>query len=290
MLQASGRREPSGIIYEETPREGTPGRTIVRIILQDALVMDTLGSIRPEMKRVSQESFRTEALERLRYLACHRRCGILVGRRGTGKTELLETLSSELEREGISTSRICLAGLAPEDVVFQIACDLGLGVEPGHSLRMIWTALQEYAQASQMSGNQHVFVFDQVDRADSSMALQFERLLTLFDDTFAVIFVSRPQIQPEFKRLLKNHSWMKVRIQRLSVADSTQVLAKELSAPERDLQITKEAAELAVELTKGRLDRLKRLSELAALAAEAEELKTVNAEILRSLQLEVTLD
>ncbi len=251
--------------------------------------MDTLGTIRPAIISPQPESQRTEALERMRYLALRRRCGVLFGSRGAGKSDLLNRLGNELRLEAIQVSRINLAGLLSEEIPFQVARELGLGVPLDAGLIQHWSLLQDYSSACIWSGEHHVLLFDQLDRADESIAPALERLLTCFHGTVACLFTARPKLARPFRALIKNQSWMEVKLKRLSNEDLSQVLAQEISSNSQQLSLSSDASEAAEDVTKGRLDKLKRLAELAAIAAEAEEIQEINAEIIRALQGEVTV-
>ncbi|QDT31200.1 AAA family ATPase [Thalassoglobus polymorphus] len=249
--------------------------------------MDTIGTIRPSVISPQPASQRAEALERMRYLALQRRCGVLYGSRGSGKTDLLNRLDDELSREAIQVSRINLAGMLPEEIPFQLGGELGLGLPSHTPLIHSWSLIQDFTQACSRSGEHHVLMFDQLDRADQSIAPTLERLLTLVNGTFSCLFASRPKPERAFRSFIKNQSWMEVKLERLSNEDVSQVFAQEISSKSQALNLSSDATSAAKEVTKGRLDKLKRLAELATLAAEAEEIHEINAEIIRALQGEV---
>ncbi|MBT5018365.1 MAG: ATP-binding protein [Planctomicrobium sp.] len=249
--------------------------------------MDTIGSIQTSEFVANEQSNRQEVLERLRYLAIQRRCGIMVGRRGSGKSQLLQHLKTELELDGISSSVINLGGVTAAELPFMIAADLGLGLASNSDALTTWLALQDYAVGCQQSATEHVFIFDQIDRAPAELAMTLERLLSLFDSTFACLFAARPGYHPSFKSLFKNHSWLRVDLERLSESEVTQSLAKHLATEDFDIQISKEASSAAHVASNGRIDKLQRLTELAILAAEAEEIRVINEEIIRSIQSEL---
>ncbi len=251
--------------------------------------MDTIGKIRPSSKSNHSLSPRTESLERLRYLALQKRCGVLIGRRGTGKSDLFAQLADELQREGFEISIINLAGLSEDEFPQIIAAELGLGLEPNADKIQTWATLQDYANAVRLSNSQHVLMFDQLDRADESTAISFERLLSLFDGAFACLFASRPKLVKPFRALIKNHCWMQVPLDRLSSNDVSQILAKEVYSRNQSLHLTQDAIEAVQDATAGRIDKLKRLAELSVLAAEADNLQEIDEDIIRSLNSELKI-
>lgn len=251
--------------------------------------MDTIGKIRPSSKSIQAPSQRTEALERLRYLAVQQRCGVLIGRRGTGKSDLFARLANELHREGFETSLINLAGLSADELPQIIAAELGLGLEPTADKIQTWATLQDYANAVRQSNAHHVLMFDQLDRADVSTAVTFERLLSLFDGAFACLFASRPKLAKPYRVLMKNHCWMQVPLDRLNSNDASQLLAQEVHSRSHELHLTPGAIAAAQDATAGRVDKLKRLAELAVIAAEADHLDEIDNEVIRSLKRELEL-
>ncbi len=251
--------------------------------------MDTLGTIRPSSKSNHVANQRTESLERLRYLASQKRYGILIGRRGTGKSDLFARLAGELHLEGFETCLINLAGVPAHELPQMIAAELGLGLESNEDKILTWATLQDYAHAVRQSNSHHVLMFDQLDRADESTAVTFERLLSLFDGAFACLFASRPKLGKPFRALIKNHCWMQVSLERLSSNDVSQMLAQEVYSRNQELHLTHDAHAAAQDATAGRVDKLKRLAELTAIAAEADGLHEINEDVIRSLKSELEL-
>jgi hypothetical protein len=251
--------------------------------------MDTIGKIRPSSKTNLSPSQRIEAFERLRYLASQQRCGVLIGQRGTGKSDLFSRLENELHREGFETSLINLAGLPADELPQIIAAELGLGLEPNADKLLTWSTLQDYANSVRQSNSHHVLMFDQLDRADVSTAVTFERLLSLFDGAFTCLFASRPKLGKPFRALIKNHCWMQVSLERLSSSDASQMLAQEVYSRSKELHLTQDAIAVVQDATAGRVDKLKRLAELTAIAAEADELREINKDVILSLKSELEI-
>lgn len=249
--------------------------------------MDTQGMIRPTGTRIRQRGQRTEAFERMRYLGMQRRCGLLVGPRGSGKTEMLEQLEQAFQREGCSVAQIALVGMTGTELPLQVAAHLGIGLELNGDLLTTWAMLQDYADAVRQTGTKQVLIFDQLDRADDSLRPPLERILTLFDGTCSCLFAGRPKLSRWLRTLVKNYCWMCVNLQPLSETDVSQTFAQEVSNFSGDLQITPEAVATAYEVTAGRLHQLRRLAELARLAAEAENLQQIDGEVIRQLNREL---
>ena len=250
--------------------------------------MDTIGTIQPgEMKSDTPHSQRGEAFERLRYLAEERRCGLLVGKRGGGKTDLLLKLQCEVEQAGLPTVFLSLSGVVGDELPQLLALQLGLNERGVQSRLETWIALQEFAEGLAETETHYVFLLDQIDRATPSLVPVLDRVLTTFADSAAVIFASRPKFPVEFKAFFKSHSWMKVSLESLQTHEVSRTLAQKLSREDAKVTITPEAVELIDDVSNGRVDRLDRLTKLAILAAQAEGLETIDREVIQSIQAEL---
>lgn len=250
--------------------------------------MDTIGTIEPgEMKIDPPSSQRGETFERLRYLSEERRCGLLVGKRGTGKTDLLRKLLYEVEQAGLPTVYLSLSGVDADEFPQLLALQLGLNERGVQSRLETWIALQEFAEGLAETETHYVFLLDQIDRAEPSIVLVLDRVLTIFANSAAVIFASRPKFPVEFKTLFKSHSWMKVSLESLQTYEVSRTIAQELSREDTKVTITPEAVDLIDDVSNGRVDRLERLTKLAILAAQAEGLETIDREVIQSIQAEL---
>lgn len=251
--------------------------------------MDTIGSIQPTGTTPTEPGTRHESFERLRFIAQNRRCGVLVGSRGAGKTALLEQLEHELLREGTGVSFIHLAGLTAGELAVALSSELGLLGSLAPSRCEVWTVLQDYTHASQRTGHAHVFIFDQLDRVDVALTLELERLLTLFRGVFGVVLATRPGLAPELKSVLRGHRWLTVKLDRLTLVEASQTVARAVSQSPRTVQLSPAVPQAAHAATDGRFDKLQKLTELALLAAEAEALEGLDVDLIRAIQEEFSL-
>ena len=123
-----------------------------------------------------------EALARLLFLVeNHRRCGVLSGPAGTGKSLVLELLRSEAVRGAGSIARIDLFGRTARELLWETAAELGLC--PGHDdgPHRLWRKLHDHVLANRYAQAPLVLVLDHLDRAQPECVGVVERLQHLSD-------------------------------------------------------------------------------------------------------------
>ncbi|SFJ18671.1 hypothetical protein [Planctomicrobium piriforme] len=249
--------------------------------------MDTLGTISLQIAPCAETEHRTEALERLRYLAQSGKYGLLLGSEGTGKSWLFGQLARQLRREGVAVAQLNLSGMAGLELPYQVAGRLGLGVTTSASLLEVWSRLQEYAEAGRSMKRSLAFLVDHIDRADESALVPLGRLMELFNWNCGWLMASRSPCPSVWQSFFQGRSWLKVELKDLQPRETAQLLARDMSERAIAAQFTSEGVTAAHELTAGRIRRLRQLAELASVAVEAEGLKEIDADLLRSLAAEL---
>lgn len=251
--------------------------------------MDTLGTIAPPPSAAAEPDQRTEALERLKYLAHAGACGLLTGKPGSGKSWLFAQLAAQLRREGLAVAQIDVGGLSDAELPAQVAARLGLGVSPRIDRLELWSLLEELAEASQRTGRRMALLLDHVERADERLSAPLGRLMDLFGSSCAWLLAGAPGLAVPFEQLLHRRAWLRVELGSLERTDVARILSRELLSRDASLRLTPDAIDVAAAAAEGRIGRLCRLAELAALAAEAEESGEISGDLLRTLQQELAL-
>src|SRR5215213_7697021 len=83
-----------------------------------------------------------EALARLHFLADERRAvGLVLGAAGMGKSLLLEVFARQLRAGGRQVAKVNLIGLGPQELIWQVAAQLGVNPVGQPSLGQLWQAL-----------------------------------------------------------------------------------------------------------------------------------------------------
>jgi len=245
-------------------------------------VSDQAAAIEKTQEKAAHDQ-RSEALERMRYVALQGRCGLLTGPRGAGKTWLTQQLVDELRRQGTPAETINLTALPGEELAFSVASKLGFGIDVFDTEMSIWALLQDYAESIRDIGTRHVLVFDDIDRADDGALPRLNRVMNLFESTGACIFTATPKVRRPIRRLLKSAAELKIELGDLSAAETSQILAQRLQRLRIPVTVTDDAVQALQKLGKGQLDRVKRLAELSSLAVEVEQSHAIDGRLVHEV-------
>lgn len=118
-----------------------------------------------------------EAIARLLYLVeQHRRCGVLVGPAGTGKSLVLKLLSSQVRRMPAEVAHIDLIGRSGRELLWETVAALGLAPRGDDCPRVLWRTLGDHLATNRYVQAPTVVFYDHVDRAEPDALSAIERL------------------------------------------------------------------------------------------------------------------
>jgi type II secretory pathway predicted ATPase ExeA len=118
-----------------------------------------------------------EALARLLFLIeQHRRCGVLWGPSGTGKSLLLELLRREAARNGGEIALVDVLGHGSREMLWELLAGLGLAPAIDDSQFRLWRLLHDHVLANRHAQAPLVLVLDHLDRAQADCLAAVERL------------------------------------------------------------------------------------------------------------------
>lgn len=252
------------------------------------VTMDTLGSIIPHITAGAECEHRTEAIERLKYLAHTGHSGLLTGPHGTGKTRCLAELATQLRREGVSVAQVNLTAVSAEEVPWRISTRLGSGLLSGTRDLECWLWLQEYAEATAMTQRRLAFLLDHVDRADDAVIRPVNRMMDAFGSRCSWIFAGGSDLSPAWTAFLNEHVWLRVELKDLARREAMQLLTRDLLERGCTARFTPDGIDAAQEISQGRVGQLRRLAELAALAIEADGGSEIDRHLVEALSLEMS--
>jgi len=118
-----------------------------------------------------------EALARLLFLIENRRrCGVLSGAAGTGKSLLLGILAGEAARTGGEIAHVDLVGRSSHEMLWEIVAELGVPAGPDDAATRLWRKLHDHILANRFARASLVLLLDHLDRAHAECVAVVERL------------------------------------------------------------------------------------------------------------------
>ncbi|WP_417381757.1 ExeA family protein [Gimesia sp.] len=129
-----------------------------------------------------------EALARLLFIAEEqKKCGVLSGPAGTGKTLTLKVFQQLLKRTPHQCEFIDLIGLGEEELLWQVCASLRLGPALDTKLPQLWRQLSDYLIGLQLIQGRQILLLDHVDQARTECISAIERLLHVGNQQFPAL-------------------------------------------------------------------------------------------------------
>lgn len=226
-----------------------------------------------------------EALARLLYLVEHeRRCGVVSGGIGTGKSLLLELVESEAGRAGAQAAVVDLIGRSGREMLWEIVAALGLGPGTDEAPQKLWRRLQDRITVNQHLGRPLVLLFDHLERAHAECLEAIERLQQLSAPgraAFTLILAIRSERSHDLLRRLREMSDVRIELAPFD-REQTRAYVETLltrAGAERPL-FDDSAFERLFEETHGVPREINRLCELSLLAGMAEQAGSIDATLV----------
>jgi hypothetical protein len=124
-----------------------------------------------------ESSTHEEAMARLLYLVeQRRRCGVLVGPTGTGKSLVMNLLASQVRRMPAEVVLIDLMGRSGREMLWETVAALGMAPRGDECPRVLWRILCDHLATNRYVHSPTVVFFDHVDRAEPDCLTAVERL------------------------------------------------------------------------------------------------------------------
>jgi type II secretory pathway predicted ATPase ExeA len=236
-----------------------------------------------------------EALARLLFLVEHnRRCGVLFGPAGTGKSVLFDVLAHHVRRSQRHLAKIDLLGRSGAEMLWDLNAELGLAPALSASSATLWRSLQDHFQGNQAAQIQTIVLLDHLERADADCWSYLERLVHFqchADQWTTLIIALRAESLPQFSHRLAEISDLRIELPALDRQMSQQYVETLLEKAGASGPIFEQSAlDRLFEYSQGVPRELNRLCDLSLLAAMADGDQSVGdrmvnsaAEDLRSL-------
>jgi len=230
-----------------------------------------------------------EAMARMLFLVEEsRRCGIIVGPSGTGKTYLLKLLQQRAERIGRLTVRCEATGIESDEFVGQIAVGCNAVVDPNMTSSRIWSGLRSRFAALAVIRQPLVILIDHFDQVEFRCQQAVWRLNQLADATGLKLTVFLATRDRTFPAVLQDLVELRIDITPWNSVETSQFIISAIEhAGCNERMFTDDALTAIHELTNGVPARVVSLSSHSLLAARGQDQVLVTRECVEAAASEL---
>ncbi len=230
-----------------------------------------------------------EALARLLFLVEERRrCGLLSGAAGIGKSCLLRQVQSRAMRLGRLCLRVDATGLDGNELAWRVADGCQADCDAADSPTRLWSSLQTRFIGLAIVEQPLVMLIDHFDLVEFGCSQTLRRLMELADATgteLTVLIVARERFTAP---LLLDAVELHVELSAWSEDETARFLWDSLRrAGSCEAIFTGDAIQAIHALTHGNPSKVVRLCDLALLAALSEDRRRVDSRIVEAAALEL---
>ena len=226
-----------------------------------------------------------EALARMHFLVDERRrVGLLLGGSGTGKSLLLGVFSRELRRQGHAPACLDLLGLAPREMLWQIANAWCLPVERDAEPFSLWRAVSDRMMEDRMQRRPSLLLCDNADEASAETLADLYRLAVgdvSPESRTMLLLAARPEQARRIGRRLLELAALRIDLSPWDAEETVAFVSQTLARAGRKQPVFDPAAlERLFQLTHGVPRRVSQLADLALLAGAGSGRASIDAETI----------
>ncbi|MDA1163350.1 MAG: hypothetical protein O3B13_09630 [Planctomycetota bacterium] len=229
-----------------------------------------------------------EALARLFYLVEQKRgFGLLSGGDGVGKTLTLKVLCEQVKRSQRHVAFTNLLGLDAHEMLWNLSLSLGLAPSESESRWNLWRRITDQMQSLQLTQMQTIFVFDHLERADTTCMSLLERLFCTAQDASGLstfITAVRTKELPRLSGILSELSDLRVELHALQLDETHEFISDLLTQAGSDREIFTNDATLQIHShTQGCPRLINRLCELSMIAGMAADKDRIDGALVNAV-------
>jgi general secretion pathway protein A len=235
-----------------------------------------------------------EALARLMFLVEEgRRCGVLAGPSGTGKSLVLWLLRGEARRIRAEVALVDLVGRSGREMLWETVSALGLSPIGNDSPFKLWRTIQGHILANRYARAPLVLMYDHFDRAHADCIAAVERLHHFSSDGdtgLTLILGVGSERLPALARTLRTMSDLRIELNPFDRYQTQEYVETVLSRAGAAREVFEPGAfDRLFEETRGIPRELNRLCDVALLAGMAEDATQISESIVSAAAEELHL-
>lgn len=233
-----------------------------------------------------------EALARLLFLVEERRrCGVLIGPPGTGKSLLAQVVLRQVRRTQREVGFIDLLGRNARELLWETAASLGLAPRLADSSWQLWRTLQDHLIVNEHAQFHTVLLFDHLDRSEPDCAAALQRMFHLnaaASPSITFLLTIRNEHLPRLAGTLGEVSDLRIELPPLDRQQTGQYIEAQLKkAGARNLIFEADAIDQLYEHSQGVPRDLNRLCDLSLIAGMAESQTSIDGAVVVSVAEEL---
>jgi len=233
-----------------------------------------------------------EALARLQFLVHnHRRLGLLLGARGSGKSLLLDVFAQQLRDSRRQVLVINVNGMALDEFLWNVAAGFALNPPAHAGSRELWRDVEDLLVANRYQRIDTVLLLDDMEEAETEILTAVSRLAQLDnrnDSPFTMIMAAETGRRNLLGERLLDMSDLRVEIEPWSTSEAQQFLLWSLAeGGYSQAFMTTRAIERIVTQAQGIPRRIRHLAQLAVIAAEGQDLAQIDEHFVGTVQAEL---
>lgn len=225
-----------------------------------------------------------EALARLLFVIDERRrCGVLIGPAGTGKTRLLRRAASYARRLGQWCIEVNATGSQGDELAWQVGEEMQIDRSVNASATHLWSQIRQELINHAMVGQDVAVVIDDINFADTGSTQVLRRLISLGESADANLTLIVSSRNPIRSSDLWNDVELVGELSGWSLEETSRFVKESLAIAGAQAEIfTADALLLVQDLSQGIPSEVVRICELAMLAALNDDRHDVDSDLITS--------
>ena len=239
-------------------------------------------------------SGQSEAIARLDYVTKNgRRCAVLAGDDGLGKSSVFEHLAEREARRGNVAISMSLLGMDESEFVVTLAEKLGEPTKSSTSSAILWRAIFDRLTVNQFRQKSTILMLDDAQDASTEVITALGRLSQwnpAHETKVTILLSTTPESMPRLGKRLLDLCDLKIQLRPWKLEDTIGYVRSSIEhmggAP---TVFDNQALETLHTLSEGSPRNLRRLAELALVAGAAQRAKQIGAATVRAVDAELRM-